>query len=151
VAKAAGDEPVRAYGGAVWREGIRGIEVLLVHRPAYQDWSLPKGKLDPGEEPTACALREVEEETGVACTIGEELGSVTYEEHNKRKGVSLLKEVTFFEMRPSTTRHRPPDDEVDEMCWSPIDEARELCTYPTDHRILDALEELLARRPTAPA
>lgn len=137
---------VRAYGGAPWRATPPDVEVLLVHRPRYGDWSLPKGKLDPGEEPLTCALREVEEETRVRCEVGEVLGTVCYTEQEKHKETSVLKEVTFFEMRPLTSRSRTPDDEVDDMRWLSLGAARELCTYPTDRQMLDALEALLAGR-----
>src|SRR4051812_49902900 len=60
---------VKASGGVVWRRGERGVEVVVVHRPRYDDWSLPKGKLDPGEGWEQAALREVEEEVGLRCRL----------------------------------------------------------------------------------
>jgi 8-oxo-dGTP pyrophosphatase MutT (NUDIX family) len=141
-----GDGVIRAFGGAIWRQRAGGIEVLLVHRPAYDDWSLPKGKLDPGEGPIECALREVEEETGTTCQVGAELLTVRYDEQEKRSGRTLTKEVTFYEMTPLLERERPPDDEVDAMKWLPLAEARRSCSYPTDLEVLERLEALLAVR-----
>src|SRR5207249_1974346 len=67
------DEMIRAAGGVVVRQGGNGLEVLLVHRPRYDDWSLPKGKCLPNEPDEACAVREVAEETGLVCELGGEL------------------------------------------------------------------------------
>jgi 8-oxo-dGTP diphosphatase len=70
---------VKAAGGVVWRAGAGGApEFVAVHRPRYDDWSLPKGKLDPGETWEQAALREVEEEVGLRCTLGAELPPVAY-------------------------------------------------------------------------
>src|SRR5436309_1142685 len=70
--------PVLAGGCVAWRPGTDGPEVAVVHRPRYDDWSLPKGKLDPGETLTACAVREVAEETGLTVRLGARLGRVHY-------------------------------------------------------------------------
>ena len=87
---------IEAAGGVVWRRGSKGsLKVLLVHRPRYDDWSLPKGKLDPGESHRHAALREVEEETGLRCKLGEELPEVRYED---RKG--RAKRVRYWSMEP---------------------------------------------------
>ena len=74
---------VKAAGGVVWRRGENGVEIVVAHRPRYDDWSLPKGKLDKGEGWEQAALREVEEEVGLRCRLGPELEPVTY---NDRKG-----------------------------------------------------------------
>ena len=82
---------VRAGGGIVWRrEEGGGVEIVLVHRPAYDDWSFPKGKLDPGETEAQAAVREVQEETGLRCRLGREVGTSAYApmlltyEHDRR-------------------------------------------------------------------
>ena len=85
---------VKAAGGVVWRRGPGGIEVAVVHRPHHSDWSLPKGKLDPGESWEAAAVREVEEETGLRCELGRLVGETTYRDNKDR-----LKLVRFWAMR----------------------------------------------------
>jgi 8-oxo-dGTP diphosphatase len=76
---------VRAGGGIVWRRGAGGrIEIVLVHRPAYDDWSFPKGKLHPGETEAQAALREVQEEIGLRCRLGREVGTSAYRDPKRR-------------------------------------------------------------------
>ena len=112
--------PARAAGGIVVRDG----RVLVVHRPRYDDWSLPKGKLKLGESWEAAALREVEEETGLRCELGELAGSTTYG----------LKEVRYFRM---TCSGEPvAQNEVDEVRWVPLDEAAALLSYERDVELL---------------
>ena len=121
---------VRAAGGVVVRDG----EVLVVHRPRYHDWSFPKGKARSRRETdTATALREVREETGLACELGEPLPDVTYTDSLGRPKV-----VRYWRMRagPGTFE---PGDEVDEVRWLPVGEARHLLTYDHDRALLDAL------------
>src|SRR5947208_721849 len=84
---------VRAAGGLVTRTRPGGVEVLIVHRPRYDDWSLPKGKAEPGETDEDTALREVEEETGYRCRLGAELPTVYYEDRRGRQ-----KQVRFWHM-----------------------------------------------------
>src|ERR671931_615493 len=87
---------VRAAGGVVWRRSTDGgIELALVHRPRYDDWSFPKGKLDPGESWEAAALREVREETGLECTLGRELPPTGYRDPKGRS-----KAVRYWLMEP---------------------------------------------------
>jgi 8-oxo-dGTP pyrophosphatase MutT (NUDIX family) len=107
--------PVRAAGGIVWRPGGAdgSIEVLIVHRQRYDDWSLPKGKALPGEDDATCALREVHEETGLRCSIGRRLGTVEYRDRSERP-----KSVVYFEMRPGPGRFEP-HDEVDMIAGYP--------------------------------
>jgi 8-oxo-dGTP diphosphatase len=109
------------------REG----SVLLVHRPAYGDWSFPKGKLEDGETWEEAAVREVEEETGLRCTIGEELGRTHY--------IVLRgpKEVRYYRM--TCTDDPRPQNEVDEVRWVPLAEARELLTHARDRALLERL------------
>ena len=124
---------VRASGGIVWRHGASGeVEVLVVHRPKYDDWSFPKGKLEVGESDEECALREVEEETGYRCTLGPELTSTAYID---RKG--LPKEVRYWVMTVEDGDFNPTD-EVDEVRWVTATQARWLLSYDRDRDVLDA-------------
>ena len=118
---------VRAAGGVVERDGA----ILLVHRPAYDDWSFPKGKLEEGESWEDAAVREVQEETGLVCTLGEELGRTHY--------VVLRgpKEVRYFRM--TCDGDAQAQNEVDEVRWVPLDEARTLLTHERDRALLDSL------------
>ena len=131
---APGTTAVQAAGGVVWRRAPGGeVEVLLVHRPRYDDWTVPKGKLDPGEDHAAAALREVEEETGLRCVLGPELPSTSYVDRRGRP-----KQVRYWAMTPVDGRFTP-GPEVDEVRWLPLAEARALLTYPRDRSVLDAL------------
>ncbi len=104
-----------------------GYEILLVHRPRYADWSLPKGKLDPGETDHQAAIREVEEETGVRCRIIEHLAEIEYQVSSGRP-----KLVHFFSMKPMSNVPFHPNDEIDEIRWVSLDEAASLLSYPDD-------------------
>jgi 8-oxo-dGTP diphosphatase len=124
---------VRAAGGIIWQNGPSGeAEVLVVHRPKYDDWTFPKGKQEPGESDVETALREVEEETGYRCALGPELASTAYID---RKG------------RPKTVRYWvmtiedgsfTPTEEVDELRWVTTAQARWLLSYDRDREVLDA-------------
>ena len=125
---------VRAAGGVVWRRDPAGaLEVLAVHRPQYDDWTLPKGKLLPGEGDEEAALREVEEETGLRCELGPELPSSAY-----RDGHGRPKVVRFWAMRALGGAFRP-HDEVDEIRWLSLPEAADALTYEGDRTVLAAL------------
>ncbi|MCU1378091.1 MAG: hypothetical protein JWN29_1074 [Acidimicrobiales bacterium] len=124
---------VLAGGGVVWRTAATGEpEVLLVHRPKYDDWSIPKGKCDPGETGERCALREVEEETGFRCTLGPELTSSAYIDRKGRP-----KEVRWWVMTVVDGAFTPAE-EVDEVRWLPVERARWLLSYDRDRAVLDA-------------
>jgi 8-oxo-dGTP diphosphatase len=127
---------VRAAGGVVVRETrAGGIQVAVVHRPRYDDWSLPKGKLDDGEGYEQAALREVEEETGFACELGEELASARYRD---RKGRDKL--VRWWRMRPLRGKFSP-NDEVDELRWLEPAAALELLQYEHDRELVRSLAD----------
>lgn len=120
--------PQRAAGGLVFRgDAESGYEILLVHRPKYADWSLPKGKLDPGESDHQAAIREVEEETGVRCRIIEHLAEIEYKVSSGRP-----KLVHFFSMKPLSVVPFHPNDEVDEVRWVSLEEATSLLSYADD-------------------
>jgi 8-oxo-dGTP diphosphatase len=110
-----------------------------VHRPRYDDWSLPKGKSDPGESDAECAAREVHEETGYLCTVGEELARIEYRDHKGRD-----KTVVYFLMEPDRGTF-VPNDEVDAVRWCEADEAGALLTYPRDAEIVRGTLEAAAR------
>lgn len=125
------ESEVRAAGGLVERTAPDGtVQVLVVHRPRYDDWSFPKGKLDPGEDFLAAAVREVREETGLEVEVGEELAPVRYHDHRGRPKV-----VRYWRMRAVGGAFEP-NDEVDEVRWLPADDARPLLTYPHDRALL---------------
>jgi 8-oxo-dGTP diphosphatase len=119
---------VRAAGGVVVDADGR---VVLVHRPRYDDWTLPKGKLDPGESFEDAALREVWEETGLRGRLVRELPSSEYLDAKGRSKV-----VRYWLMEVEHDPGFVPNDEVDELRWVPVDEAQALLTYPRDAEIL---------------
>ena len=121
---------VRAAGGVVTRLGPGGLEVLLVHRPRYDDWTLPKGKAERGETATATAQREVLEETGFACTIGPEITEIGYIDNRNRPKV-----VRYFAMRVERGAFTP-NGEVDEILWCPAPAAADRLSYPRDRDVL---------------
>ncbi len=124
------DGAVRAAGGVVWSGWGQQLRILLIHRPKYDDWSLPKGKADPGESDTACARREVREETGLSCSLGDELSSITYVDRHGRP-----KTVRYWAMQPLGGSFSP-HAEVDQIRWLSVDEAGRLCSYERDAEVL---------------
>ena len=135
-------ETVTAAGGAVWRRAPtgEGIEVLLIHRARYDDWSLPKGKAEPGEEPVDTARREVEEETGLSPEVGVELSPVSYRDQRGRD-----KTVRYWVMRDRGGEATfMPNDEVDEVRWCPPAAARDLLSYLHDLVVIDELEQAVS-------
>jgi 8-oxo-dGTP pyrophosphatase MutT (NUDIX family) len=123
-------EQVRAAGGVVVRERDGVHEVVVVHRPKYDDWTLPKGKAEDGESDEECALREVEEETGLVCELGAELEGSSYVDSSGRP-----KLVRYWLMRPVTGRLRPTR-EVDKARWVSVADAEEQLSYPRDVLVL---------------
>jgi 8-oxo-dGTP diphosphatase len=128
---------VWAGGGLVYRKQKGNLEILLVHRPSYGDWSFPKGKQDSGEKLKETALREVREETGYHCRTKGRIGQVHY-----RVGGNQLKEVRYWAMKVESGTFQP-NDEVDKIRWVTPNNARKLLTWPRDVGIL---EEFLNRR-----
>jgi 8-oxo-dGTP diphosphatase len=126
---------VRAAGGVVTRSGAGGRpEILLVHRPKYDDWTIPKGKAEPGESDEACALREVEEETGLACELGDEVAAVEYEDAAGRP-----KRVRYFAMTPPDGVEASPQNEVDAVRWLTREQALEALSYGRDRQVIERL------------
>ena len=126
-------DAVRAAGGVVWRRGGHGLEVVLVHRPAYDDWSFPKGKLLDGESDEEAALREVLEETGLTCRLGAPLGDRSYRDRKGRPKV-----VRYWAMEAGSGVFEPTD-EIDRVAWLTLDRASWRLTYEHDRMLLDAL------------
>ncbi|MCW2735646.1 NUDIX hydrolase [Nocardioides sp.] len=140
-------EGIRAAGGVVWRRGPDGPEVAVVHRPRYDDWSLPKGKLHAGELHLPAAMREIREEAGVVGAARSSVGGTEYDVD----GVG--KEVRWWSVR-AATEHFAPNDEVDELRWLPPRAALELVHEPKPLRRwlelpLDAAVVLLVRHASA--
>jgi 8-oxo-dGTP pyrophosphatase MutT (NUDIX family) len=143
-----------AAGGVVVVGSGPGARMLVVHRPRYDDWSLPKGHLERGESPEAAALREVHEETGVRCTTVAPLGTTDHMVDAGRKVVHwfLLRPVAESSpteredhpppgSTPALTTPNPDDDEVDVVRWCTADEANVLLSYDNELRLLtDALQ-----------
>jgi 8-oxo-dGTP pyrophosphatase MutT (NUDIX family) len=127
---------IRAAGGVVWRRRDGQPEVILVHRPRYDDWSFPKGKAEEGESDEDCALREVHEETGLTCTLGSSLPPVSYRSKGRPK------RVRYWLMEPRAGDFSP-HREVDEIAWLGLAEAGERLTYGHDRDLLAAAGELL--------
>ena len=125
---------VRAAGGVIVRpRDGGGIEVCVCHRPRYDDWSLPKGKLDPGESWEQAALREVLEEVGLRCRLGREVDSVQYTDHQGRP-----KTVRYWMMEPVDGAFTP-NEEVDEVRWLELSAAAALLTYEHDQELVAGL------------
>ncbi len=121
---------IRAAGGIIVRDG----NILIVHRPNYGDWSLPKGKCKARESDEDCALREIEEETGLRCEIERPLGETRYQ------SLAGPKVVQWFLMRPLGGEFAP-DDEIDELAWVPISEVPDRVTFDVGVEQLELLSE----------
>ncbi|MCU1496841.1 MAG: hydrolase [Acidimicrobiales bacterium] len=130
---------VLAAGGALWRRDEQGlVEVLVVHRPKYDDWSLPKGKCEPDESFLACARREVLEETGFTVEVGAELADVYYRDDKGRSKV-----VRYWAMEVVGGAFTA-NDEVDEVAWLAFPDAVNRLSHPHDRPVLRSLVTTLA-------
>jgi 8-oxo-dGTP pyrophosphatase MutT (NUDIX family)/phosphohistidine phosphatase SixA len=135
--------PILAGGAVVTREHPpRGTEVLIIHRKRYDDWTLPKGKVEVGESVPACAVREVREETGVTIRLNVPLDSISYEAGN-----AGLKKVDYWGGVVLDSVRRAPDAEVDVVSWLPVRAALGRLTYSHDHFLV---QQCLAQPPTTP-
>ncbi len=124
---------IRAAGAVVWRGVESAPEIALVHRPKYDDWTFPKGKLKPGEHVIAGALREVAEETGITAMLGRSLPPIHYLKCRR------LKRVDYWAARVISGERYTDVEEVDEVVWLPLKEARRRLTYEWDAGLLRAL------------
>jgi 8-oxo-dGTP diphosphatase len=129
------NDVIRAAGGLVVRRTADGLELLLVHRPSYDDWTIPKGKLEPAEAERDAAVREVEEETGLRCLLGRELGQTEYHDSGGRP------KVARYWTMAAPSAEAAPANEVDEVRWAGREEAAGLLSYERDRPLLDRLDE----------
>ncbi len=135
--------PILAGGAVVSRKHpVRGVEILLIYRRRYDDWTLPKGKLDAGETLPVCAVREVLEETGVTIRLATPLDTVAYQ-----AGKAGHKEVSWWGGEMLSSVPRRPDDEVDLVAWLPARAALTKLTYAQDHFLV---EQYLEQPKTTP-
>lgn len=133
---------IHAAGTVLWRHApgsAGGIEIAVIRRPKYQDWSLPKGKLDPGESPVLAAFRETEEETGLRPRLGRYLGKVTYPVTGHRK----MKRVDYWAAEVVDGEFSA-NSEVDELTWCALDTVMSELSYPMDRQIVRAFTRLPA-------
>jgi 8-oxo-dGTP pyrophosphatase MutT (NUDIX family)/phosphohistidine phosphatase SixA len=137
--------PIVAAGAVVLR---KGPEVLLVHRPKYDDWSFPKGKLDPGEHVTTAAVREVAEETGLDVRLGPPLPLQRYLVRNGTLREKLVHYWVARTVGDDDVSTYEPNPEIDDVEWVPLDVAERVLSYPRDREVLDAVGPL--RKKTVP-
>jgi len=131
-----GKAEIKAAGGVIVRSSKKGPQILLVHRPRYNDWSFPKGKLEPDEKFKHAALREVLEETGFECKMHKpSLPSLTYRDRNGRS-----KEVRYWLMTVLSGTFTP-NDEVDLIAWVRVDNVPDRLTYAKDQTVFADLLE----------
>lgn len=130
-----------AAGAVLWRGDKNNPEVAVIHRPHYDDWSLAKGKVDPGESLPTTAAREILEETGLEVRLGKLIGKVTYPVMDRTK-------VVYYWTGKVDGGEFTPNDEVDEIRWMSIDEACELVSYDLDAQVLRKAEKRLKLAPS---
>ena len=140
----ASERIIHAAGGVVWRKRTSSssngtaVEVLLIHRPKYDDWTLPKGKVETGESLPECAVREILEETGMRVRLGVPLNSVEYSVAGGTKQVSYWSARTIGPGTEGFTAN----DEVDEVRWVKLGQAAELLTYVHDRKVVEGFREI---------
>lgn len=127
---------VKAAGAVIYREHNGEIEIVVVHRTKYDDWSLPKGKVDPGESLPQTAVRELHEETGYECALENWLCTTSYPLDDKE-----VKKVTYWSARAKSGDFSP-NNEVDELLWLPVKKARNKVSYKLDRHVIDAFGKL---------
>lgn len=128
---------IKAAGAVLWRDADGDVEVAIVHRKRYDDWSLPKGKLDHGETLPACAVREIAEETGYACVLGRHLRQVSY-------SVKDVPKTVDYYAAEAVSGSFAANEEVDSLRWLPVAEASALLTYDPDRLVLAEFARLPA-------
>ena len=126
-------ETVRAAGGLVVRRHNGSLQIVVVHRPVQQDWSFPKGKLEAGETFDLAALREVREETGMACRLVRFVGHTEYLDRKGRP-----KAVAYWVMA-AESGFFAPNEEVDELLWLGLESAARVLSYPRDQELMAVL------------
>jgi 8-oxo-dGTP pyrophosphatase MutT (NUDIX family) len=126
-------EVVQAAGGLVVRRHDGALQIVVVHRPEQLDWSFPKGKLEPAETSEEAALREVREETGLACRLVRFIGHTEYVDRKGRP-----KAVAYWVME-AEGGFFTPNEEVDELRWLPLEAAARLLSYPRDRELIAVL------------
>jgi 8-oxo-dGTP diphosphatase len=128
---------IRAAGALLWREIAAGeIEIALVHRPRYDDWSLPKGKIDENETALACAYREVSEETGIKARFTRQLGAVEYEDNGAQK------RVKYWVAQALGASDFVANEEVDQLRWLKPTDSIELATHQSDKEMIERFLEI---------
>lgn len=135
----AGEFPrsIMAAGAVVWRPGEKEKEYAVIHRPHYGDWSLPKGKVDPGESMPVTAAREIREETGLEVRLGQLLGKATYPVRDRTK-------VVYYWSAQRVGGSFSPNEEVDRLEWLTADEAIRALSYPIDRELIERASGLPA-------
>ena len=127
---------IQAAGAVVWRNQNGQTEIAIIHRPKYDDWSFPKGKLEIGETLIACAHREVFEETNIHTEFGPFLGDIEYLTPDGKK------QVSFWAAKAITHNDFTPNSEVDQLKWVEVKKVKELLTLETDKKILSQFIKL---------